>query len=530
MSIAQQLGEVLKNARLDRSLTIEEVSRVLSLRPAFIVAMETGDYQEIGALLYAKNYLRKYAKFLGVLDENFEAQLAQLTDSLENKNQGYYHSVKIKQEAAEKQRSNHFKYYLLFVLLLLAIFAYLYQNGMIPAIFREMRFEMRESNDNVSLLNERFPSIELEYGIASNKEASVESVRENQVDFETLLIDTIEEQQSQMQFEPISYKASNQTESDALKAPTVEENDNHVGKKERLVQNHDLKSGIDQRDTDQRDANQRVKVEQEQQLDNLKSSNYLDEQRGTGRFNALGQALQHYDKLLIGRELPVINMGSSQVTQTFIAPSEHLLYRYYQPNASYYGIAVAPVINEKLKMRADGVISYFDRESGFYPALNQLAIQFELIRAEEKLIKAQQAIEQQEIAITEARAQGASETTLEIMDLELQKLEAGLEQFEKSMAILEDQLPQKMVVNIIAEDITTLDITDHNGRIVTSRVMAPGDSYQLEGLGIYDIYLGDPQMIDKITVNGQAIPEYHYKPAVDEVVSVHFSLDSAQYQ
>ncbi|GGZ96059.1 hypothetical protein DC083_04030 [Ignatzschineria ureiclastica] len=504
VNIAQQLGEVLKNARLDKSLSIEEVSRVLSLRPSLVAAMESGDYQEIGALLYAKNYLRKYAKFLGLLDENFEAELSRLTEKVDTKSQTHHNSAKVKQEAEEKKRSNHFKYYLIFVLALIAIFAYLYQNGMIPALFKEMR--ALDTKENVSLLNERFPSIELEYGIPSNQD---------NVSFENLLIDSVEgEQVHNRKADELYQQELNSAVDPIANAWQGEGIDTTVGKSE-------ISSPLQTQlgDDSQQQRGQQGAVSRQ------------GKKTGTGRFNALGQSLQHYDALLSGNALPVMNLGAQSVGREFIAPNHHLLYPYSEPNKVHYGVAVDPAITAALTAQFNQKISFFDRESGFYPALDQLVTQFQLERAEAELAAIAESIKVQEDAIREAMAEEAvSEITIELMNLELQKLIENLELSEKRVEALQQQLPQKVAVNIVADDITTLDITDMNGRVVTSRVMAPGEQYQLEGDGVYDIYLGNPAVIDKITVNGKAIPEYYYRPFTDEVASVRFSLNSVQYQ
>lgn len=497
VNIAQELGETLKNARLDKSLSIEEVSRVLSLRPSLVAAMESGDYQEIGALLYAKNYLRKYAKFLGLLDENFEAELCRLIDKADTKSQNHHNSAKVKQEAEEKKRSNHFKYYLIFVLVLIAIFAYLYQNGMIPALFKEMRATDIKENENVSLLNERFPSIELEYGIPSNQD---------NVSFENLLIDSIEGVQAQKIRELAAYQEEMNSEVEREAGADIA-----LGKQEES-------SVLQTQSIQNRSLQSRSASEQGRKL-------------GTGRFNALGQSLQHYEALLSGDSLSVVNLSAPPMIREFIAPNHHLLYPYSKPNKVHYGVTVDPAVTASLTAQFNRKISFFDRESGFYPALNQLITQFQLEKTEAELAMIAESIKIQKDAIRDAMTEeSVSEITVELMNLELQKLTTSLELAEKTVESLQHQLPQKIAVNIVADDITTLDITDMNGRVVTSRVMAPGEQYQLEGDGVYDIYLGNPAVIDKITVNGKAIPEYYYRPFTDEVASVRLSLNVAQYQ
>jgi cytoskeletal protein RodZ len=69
----EQLVRALKNAREQRSLTIDEIGRLVKIRSIHIEKLEEGDFSFLPPL-YVFSYIRKYADELGVGNE---AQLEQ---------------------------------------------------------------------------------------------------------------------------------------------------------------------------------------------------------------------------------------------------------------------------------------------------------------------------------------------------------------------------------------------------------------------------------------------------------------------
>lgn len=67
------IGERLKSKRLELKLTVEKVSNELKIRPEFIKALEADDYTIFASDVYAKGFIKNYAKFLGLNSENFTA-------------------------------------------------------------------------------------------------------------------------------------------------------------------------------------------------------------------------------------------------------------------------------------------------------------------------------------------------------------------------------------------------------------------------------------------------------------------------
>lgn len=64
LTVATGIGGVLEAARIKSSLSIAQVANQLHLKQSFIVALESGDYQIIGSMVYVKGYLRTYARLL----------------------------------------------------------------------------------------------------------------------------------------------------------------------------------------------------------------------------------------------------------------------------------------------------------------------------------------------------------------------------------------------------------------------------------------------------------------------------------
>ncbi|MHC5225610.1 RodZ domain-containing protein [Ignatzschineria sp. LJL83] len=499
---AQELGEKLKAARQDKDLSIEQVSRVLSLRPALVNDLEKGCYRNIGASLYVKNYLRKYAKFLGISHEEIEMDLHQLNMGLDAKSQGFYETSKVKHEAEEKKRSNHFKYYLMFVVLVIVVFAYLYQTGVIPSPFKGISVDSKEE---VYLPNERLPSLELEHNLQRNKIAD-----RKDVSFEELLIDSMAQHQETMLDE------LHQT------AFVEYDNDDHALNTEENIHLVTL----DREDEVISHSSELLK----------KNSRYLT----SNQSDVLGTSLRYYAPLLSSRTLPTINIGSMPISAKLSTVKSHFHYWYKTPSDIHLGVKTPELFQDLFSAKTKNLLSIYDRESGFYPFIENAVLGFQLKSREKQLqdITAQIASIEilKESSLTDDFSEAIVENTVSTESKEM--LNSELQQYLiLQKATLEQEIQQylalkreKALLKIVAEDITTLEIQDHQGRIITNRVMKRGDEYQMEGQGSYDVYLGNPAVIDKITVNGTMIPEYYYKPLTEEAVSIRFSLNSEQYR
>ena len=62
---ADSAGMRLSRARARLGLTVEEVADQLKLDPHTIVALEAGDHRAIGATVFVRGFLRRYAALVG---------------------------------------------------------------------------------------------------------------------------------------------------------------------------------------------------------------------------------------------------------------------------------------------------------------------------------------------------------------------------------------------------------------------------------------------------------------------------------
>ncbi len=63
------LGEKLRQLREDRTLSVKSLSRKINVKVAYIVALEKGEYGNLPTKVYAKGFVRSYARFFGVPEE-----------------------------------------------------------------------------------------------------------------------------------------------------------------------------------------------------------------------------------------------------------------------------------------------------------------------------------------------------------------------------------------------------------------------------------------------------------------------------
>ncbi len=63
-----KIGELLKATRIEKGLSLEDVSAELFIRKSKIKALETGDWDNLPHVVYTRGYIIQYATFLNVLD------------------------------------------------------------------------------------------------------------------------------------------------------------------------------------------------------------------------------------------------------------------------------------------------------------------------------------------------------------------------------------------------------------------------------------------------------------------------------
>src|ERR1700692_3685875 len=64
--MVESVGRKLQQARLAKKLEIEDVAEKTKIRPNRIIDLEADEYAHFPNRMYAKSFLAKYARFLGV--------------------------------------------------------------------------------------------------------------------------------------------------------------------------------------------------------------------------------------------------------------------------------------------------------------------------------------------------------------------------------------------------------------------------------------------------------------------------------
>ena len=62
----QHIGDVLREAREGRGLTVEDISDELMIRRFYLEAMEQGNFKDLPERVYATGFVRSYAQFVGL--------------------------------------------------------------------------------------------------------------------------------------------------------------------------------------------------------------------------------------------------------------------------------------------------------------------------------------------------------------------------------------------------------------------------------------------------------------------------------
>ncbi|HEY1497191.1 MAG TPA: RodZ domain-containing protein [Candidatus Solibacter sp.] len=70
-----QVGETLRRERLKRNLDFEQISRELKISTRFLEAIENDQYEKLPGGVFAKSFVRQYARLLGLDEEELAAQL-----------------------------------------------------------------------------------------------------------------------------------------------------------------------------------------------------------------------------------------------------------------------------------------------------------------------------------------------------------------------------------------------------------------------------------------------------------------------
>ncbi|HVV43856.1 MAG TPA: RodZ domain-containing protein [Bryobacteraceae bacterium] len=97
------IGAKLQQERVGRGLTIDEISRQTRIAPRFLEAIEASDFSRLPGLIFARNFVRQYARSLNLDPEPLLAELpkqdestVQLPNPPEHRRSSYYRDRRVR--------------------------------------------------------------------------------------------------------------------------------------------------------------------------------------------------------------------------------------------------------------------------------------------------------------------------------------------------------------------------------------------------------------------------------------------------
>jgi cytoskeletal protein RodZ len=61
-----RLGQRLHKERLRQKLTLDEIANAIKIKPAFLSAIERGEYHKLPSVSYAQGFVQNYSSYLGI--------------------------------------------------------------------------------------------------------------------------------------------------------------------------------------------------------------------------------------------------------------------------------------------------------------------------------------------------------------------------------------------------------------------------------------------------------------------------------
>lgn len=123
----ERLGEILRNTRLEKSLTIEQVEKDTKIRKQYLEAMENEQWDFFSDYIYLKNFLKTYCRYLELDKSEY---IGYLISELKPKSIPAKFPEKIDLTNAPHRRTGIFLGIIALVLLFTT--SYIYQHFLIP--------------------------------------------------------------------------------------------------------------------------------------------------------------------------------------------------------------------------------------------------------------------------------------------------------------------------------------------------------------------------------------------------------------
>ena len=83
MTQAQKVGELFKQKREERNVTLREVEAATSIRINYLQAIENGELTKMTSPVYSEGFVRQYASYLGIDGEQIIRNHPELFSSMQ---------------------------------------------------------------------------------------------------------------------------------------------------------------------------------------------------------------------------------------------------------------------------------------------------------------------------------------------------------------------------------------------------------------------------------------------------------------
>ncbi len=94
---SETVGERLKNIRLKRGISVEEIAEEIKIKPEYLKSLEEEKYEELPADVYIHGFLRAYAQYLGIASDELillYQKDKKVRSELRKSDEGYRSTVK----------------------------------------------------------------------------------------------------------------------------------------------------------------------------------------------------------------------------------------------------------------------------------------------------------------------------------------------------------------------------------------------------------------------------------------------------
>jgi preprotein translocase subunit YajC len=118
------IGQLLKDKREEKLLSVEYISKNLCLQRSIIESIEQGNWEDLPHIVYVKGYIRKYAELLGNDNQIIPYIVENRSDTIAEKSNNNKNNIKTKHSSTHKRTPKTIYIYSAIIILILGFFIF----------------------------------------------------------------------------------------------------------------------------------------------------------------------------------------------------------------------------------------------------------------------------------------------------------------------------------------------------------------------------------------------------------------------